>query len=238
SVGYSIVGSVNGVICLSDNLGYKDDIFLWNPSIRKFVSLPKYNATFYSHGALGFGFDPVTNDFKVVRVVHPDRNNIPPLVELYTHKTGCWRYISDRALPMMVTERCRQAYVNGAANWMAFHRYTFRNTILSFNMSEEVFSEILVPESITNDRCQMILVVFKESLCLITSIQQGEPRCVVWIMKEYGVPTSWSRLFRIDLSGGLEWPLGLRENGEVIFATSDGNLVSCDHQSRRITYLG
>lgn len=145
-MGYSIVGSVNGVICLSDDLeyGYMDDIFLWNPSIRKFVSLPKYNVTFHSHGpfshSLGFGFDPVTNDFKVVRVVHPGCDRIPPLVELYTHKTGCWRYISERALPMMVTERCRQAYVNGAANWMAFHRGPFRNTILSFNMSEEVFS--------------------------------------------------------------------------------------------------
>ncbi|KAG5545087.1 hypothetical protein RHGRI_017524 [Rhododendron griersonianum] len=140
---------------------------------------------------------------------------------------------------MMVTERCRQAYVNGAANWMAFHRGPFRNTILSFNMSEEFFREILVPESITNDGCRMILVVFKESLCLIQQCVYGaEPHCVVWIMKEYGVPTSWSRLFRIDLSGGLRRPLGLRENGEVIFATHDGNLVSCDHQSRRITYLG
>ncbi|KAF7142069.1 hypothetical protein RHSIM_Rhsim06G0126300 [Rhododendron simsii] len=56
-------------------------------------------------------------------------------------------------------------------------------------------------------------------------------------MKEYGVSTSWSKLFRIDLQG-LTRPLGLRKNGEAIFMTDDGDLVSCNYQSGRITYLG
>ncbi|XP_058217490.1 F-box protein At3g07870-like [Rhododendron vialii] len=48
SVGYSVVGSCNGVICLSDDqeYGYMDDMFLWNPSIRKFFAIPTYNVTF------------------------------------------------------------------------------------------------------------------------------------------------------------------------------------------------
>ncbi|KAI8551342.1 hypothetical protein RHMOL_Rhmol06G0178500 [Rhododendron molle] len=235
SVGYSVVGSCNGLICLSDDLeyGYLNDMFLWNPSIGKFVALPTYNVTFHSHGphkhCLGFGFDPVTNDFKVVRIVHTGVgcDSIPPEVEIYTLKTGRWRYISEKALPLMIEERYRQAYVNAAAHWMAFHQGTlltgFRYTILSFNMSDEVFNEILVPDSITFEGS---LVVFKESLCLFQHyVNDNDQHYLVWIMKEYGVATSWAKLFRIDLCGSLWRPLGLRKNGEVIFSTRDEDLV-------------
>ncbi|XP_058219531.1 F-box/kelch-repeat protein At3g06240-like isoform X2 [Rhododendron vialii] len=187
----------------------------------------------------GFGFDPVSNDFKVVRVVHTD-DRISPDVEIYTLKTGRWRYISEKALPLMIEERFRQAYVNGAAHWMAFHQGTlltcFRYTILSFNMSDEVFNEILVPDSITLEGG---LVVFKESLCLFQQcVNDNDDHYLVWIMKEYGVSTSWAKLFRIDLCGGLWRPLGLRKNGEVIFSTRDEDLVSCNYRSKQISYLG
>ncbi|KAG5544975.1 hypothetical protein RHGRI_017435 [Rhododendron griersonianum] len=140
----------------------------------------------------------------------------------------------------MITERYRQAYVNGAAHWMAFHQGTllthFRYTILSFNMSDEIFNEILVPDSITSEGS---LVVFKESLCLFQQcVNDNDQHYSVWIMKEYGVATSWAKLFRIDLCGGLWRPLGLRKNGEVIFSTRDEDLVSCNYQSKRISYLG
>ncbi|KAI8551347.1 hypothetical protein RHMOL_Rhmol06G0179000 [Rhododendron molle] len=245
-VGYSVVGSCNGLICLSDDqYCYRDNMFLWNPSIRKFFAMPRYNVTFKSHGpfahCLGFGFDPVTDDFKVVRVVQTgeDCDSIPPEVEIYTLKTGRWRYISEKALPLMIVERYRQAYVNGAAHWMAFHQGTlltcFHYTILSFNMSDEVFNEILVPDSITHEGS---LVVFKESLSLFQHcVNDNDQHYSVWMMKEYGVATSWAKLFRID-RGGLWRPLGLRKNGEVIFSTRDEDLVSCDYQSKQITYLG
>ncbi|KAI8551345.1 hypothetical protein RHMOL_Rhmol06G0178800 [Rhododendron molle] len=249
SLGYSVVGSCNGVICLSDDqeYGYMDDMFLWNPSIRKFFAIPRYNVTFQSHcpfmHCVGFGYDPVTDDFKVVRVVHTggDCDRILPEVEIYSLKTGRWRYISDKALPVKIRERYRQAYFNGAAHWMAFTRGPIHHTILASNRSEELFNEILVPESLTHvvSRYRMvILVVFKESLCLIQCVYGNDPHCSIWSMKEYGVATSWANLFRINLCGGLSTPLGLRKNGEVIFATSDGNLVSCDHQSQSITYFG
>lgn len=242
---FSVVGSCNGLICLSDDQrGYMDDIYLWNPSIRKSFALPTYNVTFESHGpfmhCLGFGFDSVTDDFKVVRVVHiyagEGYYGVPPEVEIYTLKTGNWRYISDKALPAMISKRYRQAYVNGAAHWMAYSRAAqaaeFRPTILSFDMSDEVFNQILVPDSMDHGefvRKSMILVVFKESLSLI-ELCDCDPHCTIWIMKEYGVATSWAKLFRIDLCEGLRNPLGLRKNSEVIFETCDGNLVSCNSQ--------
>ncbi|KAJ9174543.1 hypothetical protein P3X46_013179 [Hevea brasiliensis] len=89
----NIVGSCNGVFCLSDNVGGINTYraALWNPSVRKIVKIhfPKVNYT--SKGpfihSLGFGFDSTTDDYKLVRVVYLkdstlNYNEFPPLVEI------------------------------------------------------------------------------------------------------------------------------------------------------------
>ncbi|KAI8005593.1 F-box protein [Camellia lanceoleosa] len=151
---FGIVGSCNGLICISDDQAcYNHGMFLWNPLIRKSLLIPYANVRFRSHGpfmhSLGFGFDSVSNDFKVVRIVHIglDCDRVPPEVELYTLKTGIWRNISDKALSYIVVARSRQAYINGVSHWVAHTpRYggIFRNLIVSFDMNDEVFREIFI----------------------------------------------------------------------------------------------
>ncbi|XP_028073780.1 F-box protein CPR1-like [Camellia sinensis] len=233
---------------------YNHKMFLWNPLIRKSVSIPYPNVRFGSHGpfmhSLGFGFDSISNDFKVVRIVHIglDCNRVPPEVELYTLKTGIWRNISDKALPYIVVERSRQAYINGVSHWVAHtprygHGGIFRNLIVSFNMNDEVFGEISFPEGIAGEdkwMQKMSLLVFGETLCLIQHCKSyGEtPHCSIWMMKQYGVADSWVRQIKIDLSGGFfRKPIGMRKNGEVL-GMREGYLVSYDPESKRIIYLG
>ncbi|KAF5935645.1 hypothetical protein HYC85_026774 [Camellia sinensis] len=189
---FGLVGSCNGLICISDDqYCYNHKMFLWNPLIRKSVSIPYPNVRFGSHGpfmhSLGFGFDSISNDFKVVRIVHIglDCNRVPPEVELYTLKTGIWRNISDKALPYIVVERSRQAYINGVSHWVAHtprygHGGIFRNLIVSFNMNDEVFGEISFPEGIAGEdkwMQKMSLLVFGETLCLIQHCKSYDSDC-------------------------------------------------------------
>ncbi|KAK9285575.1 hypothetical protein L1049_024770 [Liquidambar formosana] len=94
---FKIVGYCHGLLCLSDC--HIEPTFLWNPSIRVYVTLPKPSVTFGSHGphtvVLGFGFDSLTNDYKVVRIVSIDSNGVrySQEVEVYTLSTGAWRGI-------------------------------------------------------------------------------------------------------------------------------------------------
>ncbi|CAL5406732.1 unnamed protein product [Camellia sinensis] len=119
---FGIVGSCNGLICISDDQAcYNHEMFLWNPLIRKSVLIPYPKVRFRSHGPF--------------RIVHIglDCDRVPPEVELYTLKTGIWRNISDKALLYNVVARSRQAYINGVSHWVAHTpRYggIFRNLIV------------------------------------------------------------------------------------------------------------
>ncbi|KAL3359058.1 hypothetical protein AABB24_015894 [Solanum stoloniferum] len=70
---WDIVGSVNGLICLSNNRG--KHLCLLNPSIRKHRKLPNFitnirDATRFSYG---FGYDEFHDDYKVVACVDHHR---------------------------------------------------------------------------------------------------------------------------------------------------------------------
>ncbi|MCD9560534.1 hypothetical protein HAX54_019231, partial [Datura stramonium] len=100
----SVVGSVNGLICLviKDN-----DLVLWNPSIRKFRKLPDSGLKFevsigsyfdsYTIVMYGFGYDESTDDYKVVGVLCNDKYNILHHVEvkIYSLKSDSWRSKND-----------------------------------------------------------------------------------------------------------------------------------------------
>ena len=81
-----ILGSCNGILCFSDYfMSACNDIYLLNPSIRKFKRLPDTCLTHLSNVALGFGYDSLNNDYKVVRIsltrVEP---MLPPEAEVYS----------------------------------------------------------------------------------------------------------------------------------------------------------
>ncbi|KAE9446363.1 hypothetical protein C3L33_21739, partial [Rhododendron williamsianum] len=90
---YVLQGYVKGLFCFE-----LSEILLWNPSIRRSISLPKPGITENTHGLfsdyLGFGFDSQSNDYKVVRVVilcGGTRSEEVPLVEVYSLNSGLWK---------------------------------------------------------------------------------------------------------------------------------------------------
>ncbi|XP_006343531.1 F-box/kelch-repeat protein At3g23880-like [Solanum tuberosum] len=62
-----ILGSVNGLVCLSDGF---DGLVIWNPSIRKFNKVFDYVPTQIHEcwSIYGFGYDEVHHDYKVVGI--------------------------------------------------------------------------------------------------------------------------------------------------------------------------
>uniref|UniRef100_A0A2N9G7W2 F-box domain-containing protein n=1 Tax=Fagus sylvatica TaxID=28930 RepID=A0A2N9G7W2_FAGSY len=182
---FHVVGTCNGLVCLSDDLYiYTNEFFLWNPCVRKFVKLPYPNLTYHPdwlfRASIGFGFDAETNDYKVVRMVslvvdHNDDLDIEidrPEVEVFSVATGEWRKL--------------RAYVS-----------VYGNSIALFQRRDSDYSEYEI----------------------------------IWVMKEYSVASSWTKVLTID-DQDQGWAIGSRRNGEVVFESYEWQLFSLDLETR------
>ncbi|XP_060186993.1 F-box protein CPR1-like isoform X1 [Lycium barbarum] len=248
---FNIVGSCNGIFCLNDEMSFCSAFYLWNPSIRKSVKLP--NPTFRADGSfdptLGFGFDPVTNDYKVVKVLHTTYG-MPPTAELYKLSTGVWKDISHVALSHVFFSRAPRVYLNRASHWVAsrWEEGSIRSVIVSFDMHDETFSVIMLPSLVSEIKqyCEGTnLFVLDESLCLVNYNYDGT--IDMWMMKEYGEAESWVKQYNIssrripyqpEVSHYLIKLIATRKNGEMLWAENDGLLLSVDHANQKIKDLG
>ena len=210
---FQLVGSVNGLFCL-----YEENHFiLWNPCIRKFITLPKPSVTGLFPCYLAFGFDSRNNDYKVVRIAYQlvkirSEGVKPPLVEVYSVREGSWRITSggDSYPPKITISNWphEAASLNGAVYFPANDWGEAQSSVvLSFDLGDEVFRVISLPNGKFKLNAHIVTSVFKGLLSLICYEHQhmGEyfmcrvKCCSVWVMKEYGVVDSWTKQFTIDL---------------------------------------
>ncbi|XP_065616537.1 F-box protein CPR1, partial [Quercus suber] len=252
---YSVVATCNGLLFLSKEVLRGDYSFcLWNPCVGKSLKLPSPNITYATHGKfrdyLGFGFDPKTKDYKVIRVVtlleSLDFKRTRPQVEIYTLSTGQWRMLGTGLAPLgALYSTYPHTFINGALHWVAFFRDSdnnIHNFVLVFDLGEEVFHEILLPEFPGHmGLISGTVSVYRNSIAFF---RKGNDFLHIWAMKEYGVVSSWTKLFSLPLdffaaSDSTERALGFRRNGEVLFLKlKGGRLISLDLETREIKDLG
>ncbi|KAM7497934.1 hypothetical protein LguiA_022348 [Lonicera macranthoides] len=264
---FRIIGCCNGLICLSDDyFGYRYNTIIWNPAIRIYVSLPTPRVCYDSYGpytyALGFGFNPNTVDYKVVRIayVYVDdesgsgygRYAVPPEVEVYEVSTGVWRNVSVNGVMYKVVEFIwSSAFVSGAVHWVVYDRNEegggeegqFSNRILVFDMGSDVFSYLELPNQLANVYpLDLSIAAFGDTVvvywCQARVLGRLCGRCAVWVMQEYGNVESWSERFLVDLEGGISNVVGFRKSGELLLEKWIGSLVSYDPESDRIRSVG
>ncbi|CAL2280393.1 unnamed protein product [Prunus armeniaca] len=240
--GSEFVGTCNGLVCIA---GKDIDLttLVWNPSIRKFVVLPKSGVTFcheYHHRqgiSFAFGYDRRANDYKVLRRVSCFRGG--PLVscqyEIWSLAKGTWKTLintaNDRHQELDIGNRYFEAghppaFVNGAQHWLQANVSTWNISILSFDMSGEVFSKIAIPPEAETRKCldfnrDCVVSRYRESLAFFESCWERREsgsvlRMNMWVMEEYGVAKSWTKLFAICLEGRICRLVGCSKRGEEV----------------------
>ncbi|KAF2285976.1 hypothetical protein GH714_009296 [Hevea brasiliensis] len=253
---FSVVGSSNGLVCLMHNLyTYNYTFVLWNPLIRKSLTLPKPNVTFESHGAfealVGFGFDSCSKDYKVLRVVrlleyekeNEEDEELAVEVEIFSLNRNSWRNITDIAPKYDIVERGSQAFVNGTVHWIATKRSRTgesNNLVLGIDLGHENFHELMLPESLASEN-PMFCTVFKYMDSTIGVVMRNYVNFSdtdIWVMKKYGVTESWTKILTIGrYEGGVPRALGFRRNGDVLFELFHGEIISVDPESLQIEEL-
>nr|XP_008371155.2 F-box/kelch-repeat protein At3g06240-like [Malus domestica] len=91
----NVVGICNGLVLLADcKFCSGNTVMLCNPSTRKSVTLPKPHNNFKGYcgyrDCIGFGFDAVTNDYKVVRITVHQWDDPSASYEVYSLAAGSW----------------------------------------------------------------------------------------------------------------------------------------------------
>ena len=218
-----VVGSCNGLLCLYDYWKFDYKVHFWNPSIRKFKSLPTASIIQSNTLSLGFAYDSQNNDYKLVKVEWPIDRTLqpmpPPEFEVYSLSSHSWRKaefgISWRPniLYYSINYNSPFPFVSGHLYFMVGtiretgqQEMHTREMILSFDVNSEKIGELPVPDddSFEGDSSYgKRLTLFKGKLAL-TKDHSFRPYGYghsVWVMTDYGECKSWNKLFFVTIEG-------------------------------------
>ncbi|XP_050376834.1 F-box protein CPR1-like [Argentina anserina] len=234
-----VVGTCNGVVCIAVSSFYIDPcppVILWNPSIRKFGILPSPNrAVFYRYESIKFCYDSRIDDYKVVRIVTEPGCKIE--VEVWSLTRGTWKSLSNVPADF-APFASDMAFVNGAHHWVQ-HHWTREEenpvvSVVALDMADESFRNVRIRQGSWRDFPPMISRYHGDGdqLWLTLFEIQGNSSFDLWVMKEYGVFDSWTKLFNVRLLGSPDEepciePFGVTKSGQVVVKMGrDGELNS------------
>ncbi|GAB2298407.1 hypothetical protein Dimus_032472 [Dionaea muscipula] len=135
-------GSCNGIVCLlvQDRVGIKhhQSILLWNPATGELKALQHENRIH----VLGFGFDPKTNDYKVMLISYLLVNESKH-VSVYSSRSDSWKSVEvgfrhkSSCNPFLQTTTTSSG--GRMLNWLGSEiDPLYRRKVISFDLSDEV----------------------------------------------------------------------------------------------------
>jgi len=198
----AIVGSCNGLLCL---FGFNQlDIwfYFYNPATRTVSKKLGTSTNTYGY-MFGFGYDSLTDTYKVVNVCQKNRE-----VRVFSLGDNIWKDIPsfpDVHFPwVFVCYSC--VYLSGTLNWLVIRNditYDWNNrtvenfAIISLDLGTETYRQLLPPRG-SNEVLlveAVFICVFMDCLCMCYSHAEN---FVIWKMMKFGVEESWSQFLKID----------------------------------------
>ncbi|KAA8537324.1 hypothetical protein F0562_026989 [Nyssa sinensis] len=234
-----VLGSCNGLLLVGEG-----HIFcLWNPSTRKYKQLPllpiqspKKSVGFICK-TYGLGYDSINDDYKVVRIVEftgKDDDWFISEVQIYSLKSNSWRRIQDfpYCLPFKL--------VWGVSGRDTLHSIVRRKRvptsprlIVAIDIGVEEYRVVPQPD-FSGEDFEISVGVLGEWLCMNGFFRDHFD---VWIMKDYGVKESWTKLLSfgapIIRNVSAVYPLAYSKSGGEILMHGDGRLFWYDQTTKR-----
>ncbi|KAK1354438.1 hypothetical protein POM88_047694 [Heracleum sosnowskyi] len=193
---FRVVGSCRGIICLID----RKQCYLWNPSTMQSKQLPKYPGFYekaaldYSHSRVqvGFGFDFVSNEYKVLRFICPYKDyktTAVPISQLYSTGTNSWKVINfpDNS-PLGFPILRLGPVINGVLHM------DYKKQVVSFDLHNEVFTVIPFPSS---KIIKSNVLDFESSVAVIFQSKKKKSRISLWTLADIHGKLFWTKKFDI-----------------------------------------
>ncbi|GKA03031.1 F-box associated domain containing protein [Tanacetum coccineum] len=186
----SLVGSVNGLVCLWESLWVSlwnehnktpicDNTYICNPITREYMILPKqqFDATDYWDARYGFGVS-VKGEYKVIRILGDSFK-----IEVYTLGTDQWRSLEvPKYLKRM--QLFHGIFFQGHVYWIV------DDQLFSFDLDNETFKLFPFPPPPDGEILYGLryIGILKGCLSLLCN---SSHEITVWVMKEHGIEKFW-----------------------------------------------
>ncbi|XP_021738889.1 F-box/kelch-repeat protein At3g06240-like [Chenopodium quinoa] len=227
--------SCDGLVFVCDE---ESNMLLVNPTTRAVKKLPSSPYALDPHASFtmyGLGYDSVSDDYKVVTLSYYDTDNehepdcTEMFVNVYSVRNGTWKRAESSPYDHAVGHLASGVFVGGSIHWLASKTKDYSSVIVAFDLEEERFREVAPPSSV--DRKKFVfdhLVVLGGCLCMFHL--GGSCETDVWVMKEYGVEESLTKLTIIDHEKSEFRPMCLLGKEQVVLVkdeeTADDKLVT------------
>ncbi|XP_074273792.1 F-box protein CPR1-like [Silene latifolia] len=214
------LGSINGVVCIS--MYDKSSVVLYNPSTKTHRFIPPFTpstntnpnfeinpeGTTFNFVVFGFGFDSVSGDYKLLRMIETcnDSGLLHGETSVYNLRNDSWKCVNDQTRGEFVLQNSMGAFVNEVLHFIAIDS-KLNAKVKCFNLRNETFSYLDFPKF--DDKFSRNCYVVRElGGCLTVMVNYHKVflgmagdrslgKVDLWVMKEYGNKESWFRLFSI-----------------------------------------
>ena len=198
-----LLSSCNGLVCallFSQNYQKPWKTYIWNPSTRFFKKLPLIpSTTNYTLLYYGFGHFSAIDEYKVViakaKLIHGEEDEKETQAHIFSSKAEIWRR-TESPDPLYCDIRHKGTLSNEALHWIS---EGLDREIVAFDIAAEKFRTMPLPDD--HGSYFRGLGVFGGCLCAF----DDEKACTtgfihLWVMKEYDVVDSWTKLFTLKVS--------------------------------------
>ncbi|XP_026408998.1 F-box/kelch-repeat protein At3g06240-like [Papaver somniferum] len=242
-----IIGSCNGFVCLSicysrfwgEN---ENTICVWNPSTGEYKAIPPARLLNHKTDQIGFCYDSNIHDYKVVKVRDRKIHGFDS-VDVYALKSNSWTSVHQQNSYLFpIEERGSGFLFNGALHRKGF-RITLNRVIVYFDINNKKLADFPFPKldfplkkiereqsGALYDNLDTSVGILGGLLCL--AIDVGKSRTDIWVMQDYGVNDSSTKLFSTLIYCSFMRPSLHLDNGEILMDTKVG-LVMFDKKYER-----
>ncbi|XP_012853138.1 PREDICTED: F-box/kelch-repeat protein At3g06240-like isoform X3 [Erythranthe guttata] len=202
---------------------------------------------FQIQAAKGFGYYEHTNDYLIIRIaiLSDEEDEATSKVEVYSMVANSWKNLEVDRFPWERIELKSEAVMRDSVHWKADYRDGDEGipVILAYRMGEEVFRQIGLPNYKADGKGLVEHIgVYKGNLAMFVFHQSDHfswhKNCHLWVMNEYGVVSSWTKLYTVVIDAGVVTPIMFTNNDEIIFEDGECDLTVCHFERNTISYLG
>ncbi|XP_028755888.1 putative F-box/LRR-repeat/kelch-repeat protein At1g11620 [Neltuma alba] len=233
-----VIGSSNGLLCvdISDDRASHPALLLCNPAIREVRPVPTTSGVIT--GSIGFGFSPIVNDYKIVRIYV---NEMFEKVEVYSVKTGSWKGVELGIFDGLKITSCSFT-ANGDIFWFGFTLEeeedeigyivggNGHHVIISFDIAMEVFTLLPMP-NLPPESHQNRLTTYENKLAMLSyrGIENSKSSLIdlwvidLWVMEGW----SWTKKYTSNPYPCFLDPMTVWRN-EIVCGISTGREMEND----------